>query len=316
LGGSGRDTVCVFALQKTVPPSLAIRASFGAASLPGVKFAKDICMARALWKGYVSFGLVNIPVELHGAVDDNTPRFRMLHKTDLSPISMERVCQAEGEPVSWGDLVKGYEIEPGRFVVVTEDDFKTAALEKSKSIDILDFVDARDIDGRFFDTPYWLKPAKGAESVYALLARALKESGRAGIAKYVMRSRQHLTAVQELKGALCLTTLRFAEDLVEPAFVEDLKPARADAREVKLALQLIEGLSREWDPARYKDDYTANLLRVIEAKTKGATPKLKDTRKAVSPNVVDLMERLQQSLAATKASGRGKAAAKKRKRAA
>jgi DNA end-binding protein Ku len=232
-------------------------------------------MARALWKGYVTFGLVNIPVELHSAVEDNTPRFRMLHKTDLSPISMERVCQRDGKAVSWGDLVKGYEIEPGRFITVTEDDFKTAAVEKSRSIEILDFVDAREIDGRFFETPYWLKPAKGAESVYVLLARALKESGRAGIAKYVMRNRQHLTAVQEMHGGLCLTTLRFAEDLVEPSFIQDLKPGRADAREAKLALQLIEGLARDWDPARYKDDYTANLLRVIKAKSKGATPRLK-----------------------------------------
>jgi DNA end-binding protein Ku len=152
-----------------------------------------------------------------------------------------------------------------------------------------------------------------------LLARALKESGRAGIAKYVMRNRQHLTAVQELHGGLCLTTLRFAEDLVEPSFVENLHPARADAREVKLALQLIDGLSREWDPSRYKDDYTANLLRVIEAKAKGATPKLKEGKRPVSPNVVDLMERLQASLQATKgakktAAPRKKAAAASRKR--
>ena len=280
-------------------------------------------MARALWKGHVTFGLVNIPVELHPAVEDNTPRFRMLHKTDLSPISMERICQTDGKAVSWGDLVKGFEIEPGRFVVVTEDDFKTAAVEKSRSIEILDFVEAREIDGRFFETPYWLQPSKGAESSYALLARALKESGRAGIAKYVMRNRQHLTAVQELKGALVLTTLRFAEDLVEPAFADNLRPARADAREVKLALQLIEGLAREWDPSRYKDDYTANLLRVIEAKSKGATPRLKKGERPVSANVVNLMERLQASLEATKSARKTaapkKAAAsrgKKRKRAA
>jgi len=266
-------------------------------------------MARALWKGHVTFGLVNIPVELHPAVEDNTPRFRMLHKTDLSPISMERVCQTDGQPVSWGDLVKGYEIEPGRFITVTEDDFKTAAVEKSRSIEILDFVDASEIDGRFFETPYWLHPAKGAESSYTLLARALKQSGRAGIAKYVMRNRQHLTAVQELEGGLCLTTLRFAEDLVEPSFIANLSPARADAREVKLALQLIEGLAREWDPARYKDDYTANLLRVIEAKSKGATPKLKTGERQVSANVVSLMERLQASLAAQK--GASRSAAKK-----
>lgn len=271
-------------------------------------------MARAIWKGHITFGLVNIPVELHPAVQDNTPRFRMLHKTDLSPISMERVCQTDGQAVSWNELVKGFEIEPGRFVVVTEDDFKTAAVEKSRSIEILDFVDASDIDGRFFETPYWLHPAKGAEHSYALLARALKESGRAGIAKYVMRNRQHLTAVQELRGALVLTTLRFAEDLVEPSFVENLQPARADAREVKLALQLIEGLSRDWDPARYKDDYTANLLRVIEAKRKGATPKLKEDKRPVSANVVDLMERLQASLEATKSTK--KAAASKKKTAA
>lgn len=265
-------------------------------------------MARALWKGHVTFGLVNIPVELHPAVEENTPRFRMLHKTDLSPISMERVCQTDGQAVSWSDLVKGFEIEPGRFVVVTEDDFKTAAVEKSRSIEILDFVEAADIDGRYFETPYWLQPSTGAEHSYGLLARALKESGRAGIAKYVMRNRQHLTAVQELHGGLCLTTLRFAEDLVEPSFVQNLRPARADAREVKLALQLIEGLSREWDPAKYKDDYTANLLRVIEAKAKGAAPKLKEGKRPVSANVVDLMERLQASLEATKA---GKTAKKK-----
>jgi DNA end-binding protein Ku len=273
-------------------------------------------MARALWKGHVTFGLVNIPVELHSAVEDNTPRFRMLHKTDLSPISMERVCQTDGQAVSWNDLVKGFEIERGRFVVVTEDDFKTAALEKSRAIEILDFVDAHEIDGRFFDTPYWLQPAKGAEHSYALLARALKESGRAGIAKYVMRNRQHLTAVQELRGGLCLTTLRFAEDLVEPSFVQNLPPARADAREVKLALQLIEGLFREWDPAKYKDDYTANLLRVIEAKSKGATPKLKEGKRHVNANVVDLMERLQASLAASKGGAKKKAAAPKKKAAA
>jgi DNA end-binding protein Ku len=273
-------------------------------------------MARALWKGYVTFGLVNIPVELHGALHDNTPHFHMLHKTDLSPISMERVCQKDGEALSWGDLVKGYEIEPGEFITVTEDDFKTAAVEKSRSIEILDFVDAREIDGRFFESPYWLRPQKGADSIYTLLARALKESGRAGIAKYVMRNRQHLTAVQELQGGLCLTTLRFAEDLVEPAFIADLAPARADAREVKLALQLIEGLFREWDPAKYKDDYTANLLRVIEAKSKGATPKLKEGKRHVNANVVDLMERLQASLAASKGGAKKKAAAPKKKAAA
>ncbi len=269
-------------------------------------------MARALWKGHVSFGLVNIPVELQPAVQDNTPRFRMLHKTDLSPISMERVCQRDGHAVAWGDLVKGFEVAPGRFIAVTEDDFKTAALEKSRSIQILDFVELQEIDGRFFETPYWLHPTKGNEHSYVLLAKALKDSGRAGIAKYVMRSRQHLAAVQHLHGALCLTTLRFAEDLVEPSFAADLKGVRTDPREIKIALQLIDGLARDWDAARYKDDYTANLLRVINAKSKGKQPKLKHEEMAASPKVVDLMERLKESLAATKP--RGSKAKKKRGR--
>src|SRR5687767_8821339 len=134
-------------------------------------------MARALWKGTVSFGLVTIPVELHVAVRDHSPRFRLLHRTDLSPISMERVCQTDGKQVAWDDLVKGYEIEKGTFVAVTEDDFKVAALERSRSIDILAFVPIDAIDSRYWDTPYVALPGKGAEHAYGLLAKALAESG-------------------------------------------------------------------------------------------------------------------------------------------
>ena len=152
-------------------------------------------MARALWKGLVNFGLVNIPIELHTGARDHTPSFRLLHRTDLSPIKMERVCQTDGKPVAWDELVKGYELEPGRFVAVTQDDFKTAALERSRSIDIMAFVPMADIDARYWDTPYVALPGKGAEHTYALLAKALETSGRAGIAKYVMRQRQHLAAL-------------------------------------------------------------------------------------------------------------------------
>lgn len=170
-------------------------------------------MARALWKGLVNFGLVNIPVELHPGSRDHTPHFRLLHRTDLSPIKMERVCQTDGHAVAWEDLVKGYEIEPGRFVAVTQDDFKTAALERSRSIDILAFVPRESIDARYWDTPYLASPGKGAEHSYALLAEALERSGRAGIAKYVMRQRQHLAALIAVEGRLVVSTLRFPEDL-------------------------------------------------------------------------------------------------------
>ena len=139
-------------------------------------------MARALWKGAISFGLVNIPIELHTAVRDNRPRFRMLHAADKSPIKFERVCAREGKPVAWEDLVKGYEYEKGRFVVLSKEDFRTAALEKSRTVDILDFVNADEIDDRFFETPYYVLPTKGGERAYALLREAIRESGRIGIA--------------------------------------------------------------------------------------------------------------------------------------
>jgi DNA end-binding protein Ku len=257
-------------------------------------------MARALWKGLVNFGLVNIPIELHTAVRDHTPRFRLLHRKDLSPIRQERVCQLDGRPVAWEDLVKGYELEPGHFVTVTEDDFKTAALERSRSIDILEFVPADDIDSRYWDTPYAALPGKGAEHSYALLARALADSRRAGIAKYVMRQKQHLAALQVIDGALMLTTLRFHEDLLA---LPQVSAGKLSAKELGLAMQLVEGMADRWEPARYTDDYVPALMKVIEAKAKGTRPRRAAAAPARSTNVVDLVERLRESLAAAKAGG-------------
>src|SRR5688500_11005040 len=156
-------------------------------------------MARSIWKGSIAFGLVNIPVELHTAVRDNRPRFRMLHGADKSPVSYERVCQREGKPVAWEDLVKGYEYEKGRFVVLTKDDFDAAALDKTRTVDIIDFVEADAIDDRFFETPYYLVPVKGGERAYALLREAIRESGRVGIAKFILRDAEHLAAVEAIE---------------------------------------------------------------------------------------------------------------------
>jgi DNA end-binding protein Ku len=245
----------------------------------------------------VNFGLVNIPVELHVAARDHTPRFRLLHRTDLSPINMERVCQKDGHAVAWADLVKGYEIEPGRFVTVTEDDFKTAALERSRSIDILAFVPVGDIDVRYWDTPYVATAAKGAEHSYALLAEALAKSGRAGIAKYVMRQRQHLSALLSVDGRLIVQTMRFPEDLV--SLPEAPSRQKLGARELTLASQLIEGMADTWEPGRYTDDYVPALMKVIESKAKGAKPRRPSSRAPATTNVVDLVARLKESLAAT-----------------
>src|SRR5262245_50061614 len=172
-------------------------------------------MARALWKGSLSFGLVNIPIELHTAVRDHRPRFRMLHAKDKSPVKFERVCARDGKPVAWEDLVKGFEYQKGHFVVMTKEDFQTAALEKTRTIDIVDFVKADEIDDRFFETPYYLIPAKGGERAYALLRDAIRESGRIGISKFILRDAQHLAAVEVIGNAIVLTVMRFVDELVD-----------------------------------------------------------------------------------------------------
>ena len=261
-------------------------------------------MARSLWKGSVAFGLVNIPVELHTAVRDNRPRFRMLHASDKSPVSYERVCQREGKPVAWEDLVKGYEYEKGRFVVLTKDDFRAAALEKSNTIQIMDFVEPAAIDDRFFETPYYLLPGKGAARAYALLREAIRKAGRVGIAKFVLREKEHLCAVEAIEDALVLTMMRFEEDLADISSFEF--PARTEARgkEVDMAVQLVEHLAADWDPSKYKDEYQKNIMEVIDAKLRGEKIKVPATRPERTGNVVDLMARLQQSLEA--AGGRAK----------
>jgi len=270
-------------------------------------------MARAMWKGAIAFGLVNIPIELYSAVRDHRPKFRLLHAKDEAPVKYERVCQTEGKPVAWEDLVKGYEYAKGQFVVLTKDDFKTAALEKTKTIDILDFVDPEEIDERYFETPYYLQPGKGSERAYALLRDAIRESGKIGIAKIILRDAQHLAAVEAIGDALVLTMMRFADELAD---LKDYNfPHKAEIRpaELKMAQQLIESLTSRWDPAKYADEYKENLLRVINAKVKGKKPRLEEM--ASTPQgaeVVDLMARLRASLEGKKKAGGSRETARKR----
>jgi DNA end-binding protein Ku len=257
-------------------------------------------MARALWKGAISFGLVNIPIELHTAVRDSRPRFRMLHAADRSPIRFQRVCAREGKPVAWEDLVKGYEYEKGRFVVLTKEDFQTAALAKSRSVDILDFVKADDIDDRFFETPYYVLPAKGGERAYALLREAIRESDRIGIAKIILRETQHLAALEVIGDALVLTMMRFADELADISSFT-FPPAQAvRGKELEMAKALVENLAAGWEPGKYTDDYRDNLMKVIRAKMKGRAPRLEVTEEPQSAEVVDLMERLRKSLEGAK----------------
>jgi len=264
-------------------------------------------MPRALWKGSISFGLVNIPIELHTAVRDHRTRFRMLHASDKSPVKFQRVCIRDGHPVAWEDLVKGFEYSKGRFVVVTKDDFEAAALEKTRTVDIIDFVKAEEIDDRFFETPYYLAPAKGGERAYALLREAIRESGRVGIAKFILREAQHLAAVEVIEQALVLTVMRFADELADASQFN--LPAESGIRktELDMAKALVNSLAAEWDPSKYTDEYRENLMRVIQAKIKGKHVDLKSTAEPREAEVVDLMERLRRSLAQ---SGGGKASGK------
>src|SRR3954470_11065106 len=253
-------------------------------------------MARALWKGSISFGLVNIPIELHTAVRDHRPKFRMMHAADKSPVKYERVCIRDGHAVGWEDLVKGYEYAKGQFVILTKDDFKAAAVEKTRTIDIIDFVQADAIDDRFFETPYYLVPAKGGERAYALLREAIRESDRIGIAKFILRDAQHLCAIEVIDDAIVLSVMRFADELADATELGFPSNAGLRKPELDMAKALVNSLAAEWNPEKYTDEYLDNLMRIIQGKVKGKKVTLEPAETPRSGEVVDLMERLRRSL--------------------
>lgn len=250
----------------------------------------------AIWKGSLAFGLVNIPVELRTAVRADHISFRLLHQEDLSPVKYERVCSADGETVPWDDIVKGYEYEKGKFIVMTDEDFKAAAIEGSKSIDIIDFVKEEEIDPRYFETPYYLVPAKNAEKAYALLREGIRSTGSVGIGKIIMRQNQHLAGIKVVGDALVLEIMRFSNELVKASDYNF--PSRKEVRpqELKMAEQLIENLAEPFDPERYTDDYRSNLMKIIRAKMKGKTAKLPEREETPETGVLDLMSKLRASL--------------------
>src|SRR5580765_2271129 len=271
-------------------------------------------MPRALWKGSISFGLVNIPIEMHTAVRNHRPKFRMLHAKDKSPVKFERVCIRDGHTVAWEDLVKGYEYAKGHFVVLTKEDFQAAAVEKTRTVDIIDFVKAEEIDDRYFETPYYLVPTKGGERAYALLREAIRESERIGIAKFILRDAQHLAAVEVIKEAIVLSVMRFADELVD---VRQFDLPGADGirkPELDMAKALVNSLAAEWDPGKYTDQYRENLLRIIKGKVKGKKVDLEPAAEPRQAEVVDLMERLRRSLEQGGAKGGPKAAVKAKAR--
>jgi DNA end-binding protein Ku len=258
-------------------------------------------MARALWTGSLSFGLVSIPVEIQTAVRDRGPHFRLLRKSDNSRIRFQRVAEKDEQVVEWADIVKGFEVAKGQYIVLTPEDFEKAALKKDRVIDILDFVEAEAIDDRYFNKPYYLLPGKGGDRAYALLREAITASRRIGIAKFVMRAKQYLAAIEAIGDALVLSTMRFRDELAKLDEFEFPPVKNIQKRELQMAQRLIDEFAAEWDPDKYTDDYRANIMKVVEAKRARTKPDLAPESDPQSAQVIDLMERLRKSLGTKRA---------------
>lgn len=252
-------------------------------------------MPRSLWSGVLSFGLVSVPVRLTPATESKELRFHFLDRRDLSPIGYDKVNKETGKHVDDDDVIRGFEVDKGRYVELADEDLDRLDVELTHSIDICDFVSIEEIDPVYFRKAYYLAPQKGGEKPYRLLVKAFEETGRVAIAKIVIRNKQHLACVRPRGDVLVLETMYYADEVRKPAEVP--KP-RVQPAEVKMAITLIENLAAAWDPARYHDRYRGQLLELLEQKAEGEP--LPEPKEAPEGEVADLMEALRQSVAATK----------------
>src|SRR5579864_6421034 len=253
-------------------------------------------MAHALWTGSINFGLVNIPVKLFNAVRGNELSFHFLHKKDQGRITNVRTCSECGKKVPWDEIERGYEIEKGQHVILTDEDFKRVNVEATQSVDIVQFVDAKEINPMLYDTPYYLEPEKKGRHAYALLREALKKSGKVGIANVVIRTREHVAALRPYEEALVLEIMHYADEVVDPSSFE-FPPAKEKRpeNEMKAALMLIDTMVDKFDPAAFRDRYRDQVMEMIEARAHGkALPKSK-AKAPQATNVVNLMDVLQKS---------------------
>lgn len=258
---------------------------------------------RAIWKGSISFSLVNIPIALYPATRREEIKFHLLRKSDLSPIKYRRVAEADNQEVPWEEIVKGYEYEKGQFVVIEEEDFKRADIEATQTVDIMEFVPLEAIDPMFFDKPYYLEPEKKGAKAYALLREALKKSGKVGIAKVVLKTRQHLAAVKPDRDALVLELMHFAEELVDGKELQIPGNLEVGGKELEMAGELIGRMTTDWQADKYTDDYSHALMNLIEQKVQsgGQSPSVTATKREPT-KVIDLVAVLQESLNSTKGS--------------
>lgn len=250
---------------------------------------------RAIWSGSLSFGLVNIPVSMYGASKENALRFRMLRKQDHCPIKYRRVCEATGEEVPYDDIVKGYEYEKGEFVTLSNEDFANADAKKTKSMAVVQFAEAREIDPQYFVKPYYLEPDKKAEAAYVLMREALRKSKKAGIVTFVIRNREHLGMLVPKGDALMVGELRYANEVQGIGGLHVPGKAKVAENEMKLALLLIDQLTKPFRIDDFRDTYTEALERRIQAKIRGKKPR-KEGKAPVPTAVPDLMAALEESL--------------------
>jgi DNA end-binding protein Ku len=270
-------------------------------------------MARAIWSGSISFGLLNVPVKLYSAVSRKQVSFRELRESDGSRIRHRRVAEADGEEVPYEEIVKGYEISADQYVVLGRDELEELDPKRTRTVEIIDFVDLDQIDPIYFVQPYYLGPDKGAEKAYVLLVKAMEESRKVAIARFVLRNRESLAAIRASDGVLTLATMRFADEVVPASQLEGLLGEEPDSpprkQEVEMAKQLIESLSKDFDPSAYEDEYRSELLAMIERKAAGEDVLAAEPEAPKATKAPDLMAALEESLAAIKGeelSGDGK----------
>lgn len=262
-------------------------------------------MARAIWSGSISFGLLNVPVKLYSAVSKKSVSFRELRESDGSRVRHKRVSEADGKEIAYEDIVKGYEIAPEQYVVITKEDLEEIDPKKTRAIEVLDFVDLDDIDPIYFDHPYYLGPDKGAERAYDLLVKAMADSKKVAVARFVLRNKENLAALRPMDGVMTMATMRFADEVVSPdeiaASIEsESVSAKPSKKELDMAKALIDSLTSDFDASSYRDEYREELLALIERKAKGEAV-VESASEAPKPTKApDLMAALEESLAAVK----------------
>ncbi len=260
-------------------------------------------MPRALWSGSISFGLLNVPVKLYSAVARKNVSFRELRQSDGSRIRHKRVAEADGKEVDYDQIVKGYEISPEQYVVITRDELDALDPKKTKAIEIEDFVSLDEIDPIYFDHPYYLGPDKGAERAYGLLVKAMDDERKVAVARFVLRNRESLAALRPMDGVLTLTTMRFADEVVTPEELGEIVPEEVEKpkkRELDMAKQLVGQLESKFEPDKYRDEYREELLAMIERKAEGEDVVESVSDEPKPTRAPDLMAALEESLAAVK----------------